>query len=153
MRLSRDLVSDPGRFNLASFRELVAFSFFLDLSNRAMERYLESGGAIYAARRRRGARVPPRCLSPPLYETRKLVKRVIMSNGRAAGRERILSSSSSSLPRLVRVSLSSPSPPLRHRLCSARRQPGDHTRRIALSLSRFDNTLTRESFRQVIEGR
>lgn len=117
MRLSRDLVSDPGRFNLASFRELVAFSFFLDLSNRAMERYLESGGAIYAARRRRGARVPPRCLSPPLYETRKLVKRVIMSNGRAAGSREdpfllhllFLASSRSRVPFLSFSSSSSPS--------------------------------------------
>lgn len=116
MRLSRDLVSDPGRFNLASFRELVAFSFFLDLSNRAMERYLESGGAIYAARRRRGARVPPRCLSPPLYETRKLVKRVIMSNGRATGSREdpfllllFLASSRSRVPFLSFSSSSSPS--------------------------------------------
>lgn len=116
MRLSRDLVSDPGRFNLASFRELVAFSFFLDLSNRAMERYLESGGAIHAARRRRGARVPPRCLSPPLYETRKLVKRVIMSNGRAAGSREdpfllllFLASSRSRVPFLSFSSSSSPS--------------------------------------------
>lgn len=118
MRLSRDLVSDPGRFNLASFRELVAFSFFLDLPNRAMERYLESAGAIYAARRRRGARVPPRCLSPPLYETRKLVKRVIMSNGRAAGSQEdpsllllllFLASSRSRVPFLSFSSSSSPS--------------------------------------------
>lgn len=95
-----------------------------------------------------------------LYETRKLVKRVIMLNGRAAGSREYPFSLPSPRSRVPFSSLSL-SLLLRHRLIlpasllASRRQPraGDHTRRIALSLSRFDNTLTRESFRRVIEDR
>lgn len=140
MRLSRDLISDA----LISPRRSPVFARFLDeaidLESTEYEEEARVSGCHHA-------------VFSPLYETRKLVKRVIMLNGRAAGSREdpflllflFLSSHSSSRSRVPFLFLGVPLRPAA--------SPGDHTRRIALSLSRFDNTLTRESFRQVIEGR
>lgn len=140
MRLSRDLISDA----LISPRRSPVFPRFLDeaidLESAVYEEEARASGCHHA-------------VFSPLYETRKLVKRVIMLNGRAAGSREdpflllflFLSSHSSSRSRVPFLFLGVPLRPAA--------SPGDHTRRIALSLSRFDNTLTRESFRQVIEGR
>lgn len=145
---------------------LLVFSFFLDFSNDGtMKRYLEYRPpyvlrGVEEGSMRIGVPPPPSSVFSLLYETRKLVKRVIMLNGRAAGSREYPFSLPSPRSRVPFSSLSL-SLLLRHRLIlpasllASRRQPraGDHTRRIALSLSRFDNTLTRESFRRVIEDR
>lgn len=99
---------------------------------RFLERRSDDGtisrvpATFYAARRRGGVvdahRGPPSSVFSLLYETRKLVERVIMLNGRAAGSRDypFTLPSPRSLPRLVRVSLSlsslSLSLFLRHRL-------------------------------------